>query len=331
MFVTNQPTIVRCAKICYEEYPTSVNELKESGVTYNNTKKAYSDMDCKLAKAQLSIGESSNLAQLAMTYYWSEKHKENPDPQKLKDYYDSFVILAIVAQLCIDGCKREYEVSGADEISRIKKLPSMIFQEESGGKMIRKDFPKFMEYTKEVSVTKNGKPLPYEVVKRDRDKIKSRINGDFSCPMNWVVERLDKIQGAKRTNSLDNSLFFKKLEGKPNARQVSAIYELVERYCQYVKVFNQTYDPDTSDIECLLQETEDIIEEIQKKKTSNNTTYNNLICAALGLNANARGSANKKATKYTRSLLNLLYKANKTKFLENFFSENALNMQNIFV
>ena len=50
-------------------------------------------MDNKFAKSRMSIGESSNLAQLAMTYYWT-----NPDNKEL---YDNFVILSVLLRLLL--------------------------------------------------------------------------------------------------------------------------------------------------------------------------------------------------------------------------------------
>ena len=38
----------------------------------------YSNMDNKFSGSKMGIGWSSNLAQLAMTYYWTEKAKDNP-------------------------------------------------------------------------------------------------------------------------------------------------------------------------------------------------------------------------------------------------------------
>lgn len=88
IFATNNPIMVKCAKRCYDEFPTIVNQLKESSITYENTKLAYSQMDNKFAKSRLGIGWSSNLAQLAMSYYWTEPKQE---------LYDNFVILSVVA------------------------------------------------------------------------------------------------------------------------------------------------------------------------------------------------------------------------------------------
>ena len=49
MLFTNEPTIVDCAKKCYREYPTIVNALRESGVTYRNTMTDYANMDNKFS------------------------------------------------------------------------------------------------------------------------------------------------------------------------------------------------------------------------------------------------------------------------------------------
>ena len=73
-------------------------------------------MDNKFALSRRGIGESSNLAQLALTYYWT-----TPAPE----LYDSFVILSVLAQVIIDGCKREYEVDALSEIERIRAMECM--------------------------------------------------------------------------------------------------------------------------------------------------------------------------------------------------------------
>lgn len=97
MFVTNHSTIVKAAKQCYAEYPTVVNQLQESGITYNNNRKEYARMDNKFAKSQRYIGESSNLAQLAMTYYWTDRATHKEFTFHSKELYDNFVILAVLA------------------------------------------------------------------------------------------------------------------------------------------------------------------------------------------------------------------------------------------
>ena len=179
--VTNHPTIVGCAKKCYQEYPTIVNSLQESGMTYGNSKTDYSNMDNKFSGSQMGIGWSSNLAQLAMTYYWSELSKEYPDEDRLKELYDNFVILSVLAQVIIDGCKRVYEIDGEDEIKRISQLPCMsltktIEYDDGKFKTIKCDFPEFMRYTREIPHTKDGKELPYETVSKNKNKLRYTLD-----------------------------------------------------------------------------------------------------------------------------------------------------------
>lgn len=148
ILVTNHAVAVSAAMKAYQEYPTIVNELKESGITYKNTPKDYALMDNRFARSQLAIGESSNVAQLAMSYFW-----DNP----CKELYDNFVILSVLAQAAIDSIKRIYEVDVQSEINRIKKLPSMVRE---------KRLPYFMKYTKKVPKMKNGKERAWEDVKK---------------------------------------------------------------------------------------------------------------------------------------------------------------------
>ena len=65
--------MVECARVCYKEFPTIVNDLKESGITYQNTKKDYAIMDNKFSKSRMGIGYSSNQLILSGTA-WDTKN-----------------------------------------------------------------------------------------------------------------------------------------------------------------------------------------------------------------------------------------------------------------
>lgn len=315
-FVTNQKTLVKYAKICYENYPTIVNELKESNITYENTKLSYADMDNKFAKSRMSIGESSNLAQLAMTYYWT-----NPDNKEL---YDNFVILSVLAQVAIDSCKREYEVDPIVEIERIKKMDCMNLTKDVwvGDKLkkVRCDLPEFMKYTKEVKFTKNGVEIPYEEVKEKRDKIKGRINQNLVCPMNWLQEILDNIQMASNENTTPTEEFFIKMNGKGNAYQMTKIIKIVQEYDNFI-LDNLHRQDDEDFIGELLEYIENIKTTLSKIKIGNIITINRLIETSLGLEKLNNNFKENQSIKYTRKLLNLLYKMNKEKFLINFIEK----------
>ena len=323
LFVTNEKIMVKCAKESYEKYPTIVNALNESGITYENTLAAYAAMDNKFSKSRLGIGESSNLAQLAMTYYWTEPNKE---------LYDNFVILSVLAQVIIDGCKREYEVDGVEEIKRIKKMPCMIRtkpvlketnkKDKKTGKEyiivkevnVKCDFPEFMKYTKEIKYTKSGKERPYEKVKEEKDKIKNRIDKSLVCPMNWLEEILSEIQMSSTENTVPTENFFIKMDGKANNRQMSKIVNLIEDYDKFYKSHIENED----DIEMISEKYRELIEKIKSIKIGNPVTINRLIETSLDIETVYKTKEKNPNSKYTRKILNCLYKASPDKFLNNF-------------
>ena len=321
--------MVKYAKLCYTQYPTIVNALKESGITYHNSKADYAAMDNKFSKSRIGIGYSSNLAQLAMTYYWTELSKETPDEIKAKQLYDNFVILSVIAQIIIDGCKREYEIDGNKEIDRISKMDCMTikksFVSPKTGKIKYKkyDFPEFMKYTREIKYTKDGKELPQNEIEETKNKLKGRINSSLICPMNWLEYWLDKIQNISSTNTIPTSEFFIKMNGKPNHKQMTKIMSIVNDYDGYVKNLNMRSNIDSNEYNRMITEKSiSVVEEVSRIKIKNIVTINRLIETALSLKVKtSRASSTDKNCKYTRKLLNLLYKTNREKFLDNFVSQ----------
>ena len=310
MLFTNHPSIVACAKRSYREYPTIVNALKESTITYHNTKSDYAAMDHKLSGSKMGIGWSSNLAQLALTYYWTEKAKTDPDQEKIKELYDSFIILSVIAQIIIDGCKRDYEIDGTEEIRRISRLSCMTLCKETespdpGGapKPVKCDYPLFMKYIKEMDPTKGG-----------------RINPSLQCPMNWLEECLDEIPRPTPSKTVPTGHFFIKMEGSANRRQISRIQTLIMEYDNKIKTLKcRQKDGDESYVEKLKEYSLNVIEELSKIKIGNPVTINRLIETALGLEKNNNQKYYKKyESKYTRKTLNCLYQMDRDKFLRNF-------------
>ncbi len=328
MLFTDHSVIVDCAKRCYREYPTIVNALRESGITYRNTMTDYANMDNKFSGSKMGIGWSSNLAQLAMTYYWTEMAKDNPDREKLQELYNNFIILSVLAQVIIDGCKREYEINGEEEIKRISRLRCMSFTRETeesakSGKpqTIKCDFPRFMKYTREIKYTKDGKELPYEEISEKREKLDSRINADLQCPMNWLEEWLDKIQNISSTNCEPMEKYFIKMKGYGNNRQITQIRKLIEEYDGFIK-HGKIVTEDTEDFTVeMVNRSNELLEKLSKIKIGNVVTINRLIETSLGLEQNNNKSLSyKKGQKYTRKMLNILYKMNRKNFLMNFIS-----------
>jgi len=302
-----------------------VNDVSESSLTYGNTLSEYARMDNILASSRLAIGWSSNLAMLSLTYYWTELAKGNQaDGDKLKEYYDIFVILAIAAQIGIDSSKRVYSVSAQEEVIRIQNLPCMQYiryEIDVNGKKkkYKYDLPKFMKYVREPAHTKDGNLIPYEVVKKNKTKLNKRINPEFICPMNWLVECLDRtrIRDHSRTNTVSIKEFFIKENGRANYSQMSKIRKLIDEYDGYVRTISNDSDDETT--KTVMLKTEEIIEAIRGVKMGA-ATINRLIETALGIEdinglfKDIQG-LNKK---YRRRFLNYIYRSNQEYFLKCF-------------
>ena len=180
-----------------------------------------------------------------------------------------------------------------------------------------------MKYTKDVPVTKNGKELPYEDVKLNKDKIKRRLNRNLVCPMNYLQEWLDKIQGANQANSVPTKEFFIKMNGQAHARQMSKIRKLVSEYDNFIrtnreKLFSPAFVQEFYRVSDLFYES------VSKIKIGNIITINRLIETSLCLSENYNNPTinSKEGSKYVRRLLNTIYKTNSTKFLLNFVQKS---------
>lgn len=283
-------------------------------------------MDSKFAKTKMDIGSSSNKAQLALTYYWSELSKDKPNEEKLKDLYDNFVILSVLAQCCIDSVKREFELNCHDEIDRISRMDCMnISKKEFKDDVViyyKSDFPNFMKHVKEVKTTKNGKKKKIEKIREEKERISKRVNNELVCPMNWMLECLEKIEYADRTeteNTLDFVKVFSTMENNQNQRQRKKIESIVNRTIDNVKRYYSDNEYGEKR-ELIMSEYDYMISEIKKIKNINIVTMNLLIRSALACyNDETAKRYGISSAKYSTDLLNVLYKTNKDKFLSNFF------------
>jgi hypothetical protein len=129
-------------------------------------------MDTKIASAQYAIGEASNIAQLALSYYY-----DSEDDNRKKELEDVFIICSVLAQCSIDSAKRQFKVDVNNELSRLSKLPCM--QQDDG-----KKYPLFYA---NVQKKKNSKKLGSGVeINIKEDKIRK-----FNCPMDKLADIID--------------------------------------------------------------------------------------------------------------------------------------------
>lgn len=219
IYTTNQKNIVNYARYCYANYPTIVNNIPKEKNKYVNTLENFSKIDNNLMAAQLAIGESSNLAQICLTYTY------NYDDQKYQDYV---CILSVLAQVAIDNAKRSFDIDLTEEIRRIKK--DMDIKERkhpSFWTVIRKGFDKVYE-----DEIKNEKKLAKDE-KRDFNinnvQVESKINKDLICPMNCIFNMKTK-EFKPSTPTLSMSEFFIKHEMDEHRRKSKKVEELIQSY-----------------------------------------------------------------------------------------------------
>lgn len=191
IYCTDQPDIVAYAKYCQINYPTIVNNIPKESKSYDNDALQFAVMDNNLAAAQMAIGESSNLAQIALTYSYNYKD------QKYKDYV---CILATLAQIAIDNAKRRYDIDLVEEIARIKK---------------------------DMGIKENGYPVFWAVVKPNFNK--ELINKDLICPMNYLCGLKFK-KAYSKLPTLPMSQFFNHFPMERDKRQCKKVEELILTY-----------------------------------------------------------------------------------------------------
>ena len=101
---------------------------------------------------------------------------------------------------------------------------------------------------------------------------------------------------------------------------MSKIHSLIEKYDSYVKALYATESNEEIIIEKMMIESKNLLDELSKIKIGNIVTINRLIEISLGLETGVGASKkiSKASSKYTRKMLNYLYKMDKEKFLLNF-------------
>ena len=190
-YTTNQPDIVNHAKRCYMNYHTIVNNIPKSTKRYKNNLESFAEIDNALAKSQLDIGESSNLAQIAQSYDYTYNSQ---------GYSDYVCILSVIAQAAIDSAKRQFDIDITSEIKRIKR---------------------------NMNVSQNKYPLFWRSVKfnfPDRN-----INPSLDCPMNRLCN-LNIPKFRSDTTTLPMSVFFIKHQLDIDRRISRQIEELITKY-----------------------------------------------------------------------------------------------------
>ena len=296
MYVTNQPDIVRHAEYCYRSYPTIVNNIPKDTNKYNNTMDDYAAIDNALAKSQLDIGLSSNLAQLAQTYSYTFHDRK----------YDDYVaILSVIAQAAIDSAKRQFDISISDEIAHIQK---------------------------DMDIDTNGYPKFWRIIKRGFSA--DKINYNLHCPMNYLADlKIDKSKFTKDTVDLWD--FMEHIPFKGDRKVSRKIEEWIEKYSiKFYDTIRDGYIEDGEyEKEFLLARSDfdNLINDIRQIRMS--MKYKDLVCylinRAFSLSPSVKGQADtiaRKTDKNKSILMKVLYEVNPKVFLSCFKKELPKNV-----
>ena len=288
-YCTNQKDIVLHARNCYLNYPTIVNNIPKEKNIYDNSPLSFATVDNNLAKAQMSIGESSNLAQIALTYTC------NFDIQELEDYV---CILSVLAQCAIDNAKRKFDVNIPKEIRRIKK---------------------------DMDIKDIGYPLFWKAIKKGGNY---NINYKLKCPMNYLYKiHIAEIKPSMTT--LDMSHYFKKYELMDTRRKSKKVEELIEKFSLNLNSINIKDSEliDNDEYLLLREDFDDMLENIQRTYISCNYIglMSWLIDRAFCISPQVKGKYDKMNSRTEQNkaiLLKTLYTINPNNLLK-IFSKNV--------
>lgn len=264
IYTTNQPDIVNIAEEAYLEYPTIINDIGLVGSSeYKKDMKSYAEMDSKISSSQYAIGEASNIAQLALSYYYDGGSKS-------RELEDIFIICSVLAQVAIDSSKRVFDVNVNSELARLSSLPCMQPEDE-------KKYPVF--YAK-VQEQKNAG-------KKKKKEIKESEIREFGCAMeilsNIIEEGVIDLRKYKElvpyTCNL-NTVFQYRTDRIRDSKQYKKVISIVQEYDREVKKLDTSKGDYSRDVDNLFDNCMIKLENL----TINQSTMYSLIAYAFAQN-----------------------------------------------
>lgn len=287
IYTTNQPDIVDIAEEAYLKYPTIINDIGLKGNSkYKKDMKSYAEMDSKISASQYAIGEASNIAQLALSYYYDGGSES-------KELEDVFIVCSVLAQVAIDSAKRIFDINVNSELARLGSLPCM--QPEDG-----KKYPVF--YAK-VQEQKNAG-------KKKKKEIRESEIREFNCAMEILAEIIEEnvIDLRKHKELIPytcnlNTVFQYKTDRIRDSKQYKKIISIVREYDREVNkldISDSDYSKDVDNLfdNCMVK---------LKNLSINKSTMYSLIAYAFANNGDIRDR-----------LLTVLYDKDDKKFMSCF-------------
>lgn len=199
VLVTNNETILKAAKECYNKYLVCECGIKANKRLYCYNNEELCKIDNRLAHSKSEIGITVNTGQLAMSKYWDLKSKKMSDEllDNIQKQVDKCTILSGIA---IDGAKKDF-----GDIKINKQLRSI---------------------KKELNIDK--KPNFFAFIQEQTKIDKCRM---YNTSMDYLLEVLKSIKDAKRTDKIDLKILLDDNidKNKANRKQLSDLIEEVEK------------------------------------------------------------------------------------------------------
>lgn len=287
IYTTNQPDIVKIAEKAYLNYPTIINDIGLKGSSeYKKDMKSYAEMDSKISSSQYAIGEASNIAQLALSYYYD-------NGSECVELEDVFIICSVLAQVAIDSTKRVFEINVNSELSRLTKLPCM--QAKDG-----KKYPIFYAKVQELK----------DAGRRKKKVIQESEIRKYDCAMDILADVIEeKVIDLRKNKELVpytcnlNTIFQYRPDRKRDSKQHKKVILIVSEYdreANKLDINDEDYSKNILNLfdNCMIK---------LKNLTINKSTMSSLIQYAFIQNGDIRDR-----------LLTVLYDKDQKKFLECF-------------
>lgn len=286
ILTTNQKDIVSFAKECKSTYPTIVNCIEQDKRQYKNNMENMAKIDNTLAKTKADIGITSNMAQMALSWYMDSKDEE---------LADVVCICSVLAQVAIDNAKRKYAVNLQEQIRNINKLECMDVKVNN-----KNAKPSFWKYTSD------------SFKKEDKRKL-LKVN----CFMCLLEGRINKINDSKKIDNVDIlQLLDKKISNKYKHEQIQSI---IDKYKEFKKTDNYLINKIRNTRN---KEYKAILVQQQKDNLINiNDKIGKMKINEKNMKALIKKFADKKNKDLDTDFLQLLYKNKKETFLEVFVED----------
>ncbi len=296
IYATSQPDIVELARKAYMEYPTIINKVPLKGSReYSMSMDSFAEMDHTIHRGQTDVGYASNLAQLALSYWFEEtghlKHGKDDSARKLEDI---FSICSVLAQVAIDSAKRSYDINVQTELNRIGNLPCMKKE---------KPYPVFYAAIQKYKDQK----------KKDKKKnIRSEQIKAYNCPMDLlyqiiedgVVDLREEKEYNKKTRPTEEFYVHKNTTIGINRKQRLEVIGKIEAYDGEIKKLDKDSETYNEDMESAFTEILNSLSNVTIKED-----------ALKSLIAHALDGKNKKIC---NSMLTVLYDKYQQKFIDIF-------------